>query len=273
MRSLPQGLARLSRIPARCRRDVWLFSKLDNWREALAAEWHHTPLHRVRLRSGVVLEGPDTIELAFLFQETWLRRIYSPPGYEIGPGETVVDIGANIGVFATYAATRAPNVKVYAYEPFPGNVKWLRHNVEASGLANIEVRQQAVGAETGTRYLQVNADDWIMHSFFGEQTKGSQGLPVDCISFDDLMQTHRIERCDLLKLDCEGSEYEILQRCAPETLRRVRRIVGEYHEGLTIDGTGEELCRFLESRSFRIERFERDEVEGCNLICARNTAF
>jgi FkbM family methyltransferase len=271
--NVSQGLARLRRIPARCRRDAWLFSKLENWREALAAEWHRTPLHRVRLRNGIVLEGPETIELAFLFQETWLRRIYSPPGYEIGPGEIVIDIGANIGVFATYAATRAPDVRVYAYEPFPGNVEWLRHNIRESGLTNVQVYPKAVGAETGTRYLQVNADDWIMHTFFGGQDKASAGIPVECISFDDLMAAEGIEHCDLLKLDCEGSEYEILQRCAPATLRRVRRIVGEYHEGPTIAGTGAELCRFLESHSFRVERFERDDVEGCNLVCARNTAW
>jgi FkbM family methyltransferase len=271
MSDLAQTLARLGRIPARCRRDVWLLSKLANWREALAAEWHRTPLHRVRLRNGIVLEGPETIELAFLFQETWLRQIYSPPGYEVGRGEIVIDIGANIGVFTLYAATRARDVQVYAYEPFPENVKWLRHNVTSSGLTNVRVQQKAIGAETGVRYLQVNADDWIMHSLFGGG-ETARGLPVDCLSFDDVMNGEGIAQCDLLKLDCEGSEYEILQRCAPETLKRVRRIVGEYHEGPFITGTGAELCRFLEARSFRIDRFEHHDA-GCGVLCARNLAF
>lgn len=265
-----KGLARLGRIPARVYRDAWLISKLENWREALSAEWHRTPLHRVILRSGIVLNGPETIELAFLFQETWWRQIYSPPGYEIGKGETVIDIGANIGVFSTYAATRAPGVQVYSYEPFPENVKFLRQNVTASGLTNVRIHQQAVSAETGVRHLQVDSNDWIMHSLFGEPNEAEPGLTVDCISFDEVLNSNGIEYCDLLKVDCEGSEYEILQRCAPETLRRVRRIVGEYHEGPHIEGTGEELCRFLESNSFRIERFESNV--GCGEFCARNTA-
>ena len=89
---------------------------------------------------------------------------------------------------------------------------------------------------------------------FGDSTT-TAGVAVDSVSFDDLMNKESIDHCDLLKLDCEGSEYEILQRCAPDTLRRVRRIVGEFHEGPHLSGTGADLCRFLESRSFRIDNF------------------
>ncbi len=252
MNDLSHKLAKVGRIPARIRRDAWMISKLTNWREVLTSEWRRTHLNSVKLRNGVVLDGPDTIELAFLFQETWLRRIYSPPGYEIQSSDTVIDIGANIGVFAVYAATQASDVKVYSYEPFPENVKWLRSNVEKSGLTNVQVNQQAVGAESGVRYLQVNADDWIMHSLFGEGTATQKRLAVDCVSFDDVMNANGIERCDLLKLDCEGSEYEILQRCAPESLRRVRRIVGGYQEGPHIEGTGVSQCRVRESKYFMI---------------------
>jgi FkbM family methyltransferase len=271
MSDLSEKLARVRRVPARLSRDAWLIGNLENWREALTAELRHTPLSQVRLRSGVVLECPHTIDLAFLFHETWVRRIYSPPGYEIGPGETIIDIGANIGVFATFAATRAAGVRVFSYEPFPENVKWLRNNINKSGLTNVQVFQQAVSGNTGLRYLQVNSDNWIVHSLFGETTTTQPGLQIDSVSFDDIMSKEHIDRCDLLKLDCEGSEYEILQRCAPETLKRVRRIVGEYHEGPHIGGTGEQLCRFLESRSFRIDNFKRDD--GFGVLSAYNLAF
>lgn len=271
MSDFSQKLARVGRTPARLSRDAWLIRHLKNWREALIAEWTSTPLNRIRLRNGVVLESPITIDLAFLFQETWLRRIYSPAGYEIGPGENVIDIGANIGVFATFAATRAPGVKVFSYEPFPENVEWLRNNVNKSGLSNVQVLQQAVSAETGVRHLQVNSENWIVHTLLGEGSATQSQLAVECISFDAIMNRKDLKHCDLLKLDCEGSEYEILQRCAPETLRRVRRIVGEFHEGPHIDGTGEDLCHFLESRSFRIDNFEL--YEGCGVLSAYNLAF
>jgi FkbM family methyltransferase len=271
MSDLSQKLAKVGRAPARLSRDAWLLRHVENWREALIAEWTHTPLKQVRMRNGVVLESPPTIDLAFLFYETWLRRIYSPPGYEIGSGETIIDIGANIGVFATFAATQAPEVRVFSYEPFPENVEYLRNNVDKSGLTNVKVFQQAVSGDTGVRYLQVNSANWIVHSLFGESTTTEPGLPIDSVSFDDIMIKEGIESCDLLKLDCEGSEYEILQRCNPDTLSRVHRIVGEFHEGPHIHGTGEGLCRFLESRSFRIDNFKRDD--GFGVLSAYNLAF
>jgi len=162
-------------------------------------------------------------------------------------------------------------VRVHAYEPFPDNVSWLLQNVEESGLTNVEVHQQAVAGKSGVRLLQIDPSDWIMHSLFERGADTGEGLPVECISFDEVVNGTATGGCDLLKIDCEGSEYEILQGCAPETLRLVKRIVGEYHEGPHLNGTGRDLCRFLESRSFRIDRFESYDAI-CGVFCARNTA-
>jgi FkbM family methyltransferase len=263
-------LARIARIPERCRRDLRLIYLLENWREALAAEWNRAPLSHVRLRNRVTLSGPETIDLAFLFHEIWVRQVYTPPGYEIREGATVIDVGANIGVFATYAATRAEGVKVYAFEPFPDNVAWLRKNVEGSGLSNIRIFQQAVAGSTAKRFLESDPEDWIMHSLKEEKQDASSGIEVDCISLDDVMSREGIERCDLLKLDCEGSEYEILWNSSPDTLRRVRKIVAEFHEGPGRVSTGRELRSYLESKSFRVDRFHQDV--NCGYMSAYNTA-
>jgi FkbM family methyltransferase len=263
-------IARLTRIPERCVRDIRQIMLLKNWREALAAEWGRRPLPRVQLRNQVVIAGPTSIDLEFLFQEIWLRHTYDPPGYEIAAGDVVIDIGANIGVFATYAATRAPGVRVYAYEPFPESAHWLRQNVAASGLNNVRVHQQAVAAATGTRQLHTDPGNWIMHSLSEAAVSGA-GVEVECVSLADIFRQEGLERCDLLKMDCEGSEYEILPACPPEVLARVRKIVGEYHEGPQYGGTGRELCALLEARSFRIEQFEATGP-NCGYFYARNLA-
>lgn len=267
--TLSAQLSRLRRIPARARRDLRLMRLLRNWREAVGAEITGAPLRSARLRNGVVLEAPGTLDLSFLFHEIWVREIYGPPGYEIRAGESVVDVGANIGVFAAYAATRAPGVRVFAYEPFPGNAEWLRRNVAESGLANVTVRQQAVAGGRGARVLHVFPESWIVHSLVLEDERATEEVTVDCVTLDDVLEENGIGLCDLLKLDCEGSEYEILQGCSPQALARVRRIVGEYHNGEY--GTGEGLRRFLESRSFRVDRLEPLDA-GCGVICAANTA-
>jgi FkbM family methyltransferase len=244
---------------------------LKNWRAALASELGRDSLRRLEMRNGVVINSPETLELDFLFHEIWVRRTYTPPGYEIQPGDVVIDIGANIGVFATYAATAAPGVMVYSYEPFPGNVIWLRKNVQESHLTNVQVYSQAVAGAAGERVLHVNPSSWIEHSLLREEGRDGDGITVECISLDQVLEMETGGRCDFLKLDCEGSEYEILMNCRPETLRRIRRIVGEYHEGPEIDCTGQRLREFLESRSFRIDYFAPLDTDS-GIFCATSVA-
>jgi hypothetical protein len=83
------------------------------------------------------------------------------------------------------------------------------------------------------------------------------------------MDTNRVARCDLLKLDCEGAEHEILRSASADTLRRIRRVAAEYHEGPQFAHSGRELLELLESASFRIDRFEPLDV-GCGVLCATN---
>ena len=268
---LIQKAARLVRVPGRWWRDLRLIRLLQNWREVLAAELTGAGLKRLQLRNGVILNGPNTLDLAFLFQEIWVKQLYTPPGYEIRRGDTVIDVGANIGVFATYAATRAPGVKVYSYEPFPENVSWLRRNLAESRLANVQVHQQAVAGSSGARLLRVSLTNWGVHRL-AEQGIEGEGLQVSCVRLDEIINTNGVEQCALLKIDCEGGEYEILQNCAPDTLKRVRKIVIEYHEGPEHAGTGRELCRFLQSRSFRIDQFESAGVDSGYLSASSTVA-
>ena len=264
-------MERIKRIPKRARSDVRIIRLLNNWREVLRAKLTGAPLKKVQFRNGAVVSAPETVSLAFLFDEICVRTLYNPPGYEIKAGDVVIDIGANVGVFATYAATAAPDVRVFSYEPFPGNLDWLRKNIEESKLANVKVFGEAVAGRPGTSALHVDPSGWIFHSLVREESSEENDILVKCVSLDQVLDDNEIEFCDLLKIDCEGSEYEILMECRPETLGRIRRIVGEYHEGANIKGTGEGLRRFLESRSFRIDYFGALEADS-GIFYATNRA-
>ena len=235
-------------------------SLAENWRDVLSAKFNRKSLHKVKLHNGVVLSAPPEVNLDFLFHEVWLDKVYCPPGYEIEKDNTVIDIGANIGVFAVFAATRASNVKVLAFEPFPENTDWLRKNISESHLSNVTVYQQAVAAVTEERILQTS-DSWIMHSLSEtaaekNETANENGhsVHVQCVSFNDIIE--RIPKCDLLKIDCEGSEYEIFYLSSSETLNKVRRIVGEFHPRDKDKNNGKTLCRFLETKGFDITHYE-----------------
>jgi FkbM family methyltransferase len=263
------NLAKLARIPHRFKREIKTMLTLKNWINAISSELTNASLNNLQLRNGIKLRSPNAVNLSFLFHEIWIDECYNPSGYKIRSNDTVIDIGANIGIFAIYAATRAPGVKVYAYEPFPGCVEWLRKNLTDSGITNVLVYQQAVAGNIGTRRLKADPENWVMHSLTNENSV-DKGIEVNCTTLDEILYVNKIETCDLLKIDCEGGEYEILQNSSPSTLNRVKRIVAEYHEGSSFTGNGEDLCKFLESRSFRIDRFEMVEPNA-GYINAINT--
>lgn len=261
---------RLSRIPKRIYQDLRIALLIKNWREILYSKMAGgTQIESIKFRSGIVLQSPPEVDLNFLFHEVWMDEIYSPPGYEIEKDNLVIDIGANIGVFASYAATRADNVKVIAFEPFPDNVDWLRKNVAESNLSNITIHPQAVGGVTEERILQIS-DSWMKH-VLSEVTNGNNGndLYVRYLNFSDIM--NRIPKCDLLKVDCEGSEYEIFYSSSPETLKKIRRIVGEFHPRGSDGKNGRALCQCLESNGFDITHFTMLENEE-GIFCATNSA-
>src|SRR5438093_401605 len=109
----------LSRARGCLHRNLRLCHLLKNWPEAASVAFERRPVTKLYVRNGVVLSAPSTLSLLFLFDEIWVREFYTPRPYRVQRGDVVIDIGANVGVFALYAATRAADVNVYAYEPFP----------------------------------------------------------------------------------------------------------------------------------------------------------
>lgn len=245
---------RLSRIPKRLQQDQEVFRLLKNWREVLWAKLHNQKVSDLCFRNGFVLRSPKEVNLTFLFHEVWLDEIYNQEGYEISKTDLVVDIGANIGVFAIYAAMKASEGKVFAFEPFPANAEFLHRNIADSGLDNVSAFQKAVAAVNETRQLNVS-EDWIKHSLDSEMPffNVATSIDIECVTLDEVLQNEKV--CDLLKIDCEGSEYEIFYTSSTETIKKIRRIAGEYHEVDSNEKNGISLRKFLEKNNFQIDSF------------------
>lgn len=257
---------RLSRIPKRIFHDFRIVRMITNWKEVLSAKLDGKAVNLLQFRNGAKIESPSQIDLQFLFHEVWVDNIYTPAGYKIKDGDTVLDIGANIGVFAVYAATAARNTQVLAFEPFPENVEYLQKNVQNSNLQNVKIFPQAVAKTNEERVLAVS-ESWIKHSLSKADSE-QPGLRVQTISFDRIMND--IEKCDLLKIDCEGSEYEIFYSATPESLNKVRKIVGEYHQRDKETMNGEALCRFLEKHGFTITSFKVFEGDSGSFCATKS---
>ncbi len=203
---------------------------------------------QVRLRNqGLAFEVRSAMDV-WSVKETFIDRFYEKYGTPVGNHWTVIDIGGGLGEFTLFAAVGHPQNRVLAFEPFGQSFHLLEANVRGSGVSNVEAFNEAVSAQTGTLRLASAAGEPLQFQS-GRDLAGMQAETVPAVSLADLFARQHIERCDLLKLDCEGAEYDILFNAPDEILQRIQRMVMEYHD--QVNGRHHnELSRYLNSKGF-----------------------
>ena len=177
---------------------------------------------------------------------------------ELGPAPVVVDVGANAGYFALYLLANAPGATVYAYEPVSGNFGVLERNraTNAEIAKNLHVFQMAVlGTPRASidLHVQANKEHSMVASVHGGMIgESTRTVRIGAISLAQIVESMPGKAIDLLKLDCEGAEYEIMFETPRDALDRVRRIVMETHVRPGLAHTHEEMVAFLRARGYAI---------------------
>jgi len=150
---------------------------------------------------------------------------------EIDP-KVIVDIGANIGIASIYYATIFPSAKIYAFEPEPNNFKLLQKNI--AGYANIKPYCIALGKENKETTIYNPCSSKNEFSTFSivddpAERESKSGITVTLRKTSEILDEIGARGIDLIKIDTEGSEYDILTSFDEEVLRSVRWIIGELH--------------------------------------------
>jgi len=132
-------------------------------------------------------------------------------------GDTVVDVGANIGWFTLHLAEQVgPTGSVLAFEPAPPAVARLREHVRRNDLSQVEVIPLALGERTeGPRHMRIQS------SYRLDGIDSDQEAEVATTTLDDYLQHHPVSRLQFIKIDTDGMEIAVL-RGAEGTLRRYR---------------------------------------------------
>jgi FkbM family methyltransferase len=211
--------------------------------------------------------------------ETFKRGQYRRPGFELRPDDTVIDIGANIGMFALWVEPQIPRGRLICIEPNPRSLECLRLNISQNDLRNVTVVAAAAGSENGTMELACHPGwEGLAHNaafdapwFFNNSMTGrlarwllqrslrhphqaaeAKPIVVQQMPLARIMDEHGMTTVNFLKVDCEGSEYEILRSLDAADWERIERAVIEYHDF----GRGRnhrELMQILRDNGFEVE--------------------
>lgn len=209
----------------------------------------------------------------WVIKEVCLDQCYLNPNLEMVHNPVIIDIGACLGAFAVDAGSRYPKGRIYAYEPFLPSYELLNRNIGMNHLPNVSAFPYAVAGLPGNRKLYLNSRYPMLHSMVpSDQTGPQTAVEIRATSLDSIMADNAIDRCDILKIDCEGSEFEIVLEASDETLERIRFVSLEYHDGVTALAHGD-LVRFLADRGFDVAVRANPVHSWLGNLYAFNTAF
>jgi FkbM family methyltransferase len=202
----------------------------------------------------------------FSFQEIYQDKTYEQhPDFVTRAGWVVLDIGANVGVFAVQQARR--RARVYAFEPNPKCLSRLRKTVAANRLTGqIQVLDFALGASPSFGTLLAADDVTCLGAVLPDEEPSAdpqRDIRIECL--DNVAATLAIEHIDLMKIDTEGAELAVL-RGSVDTLHRVDRIVLEYHSRSLL----ESAVSLLEAQNFiKVLQIGSDEETQRGILYVR----
>ena len=128
------------------------------------------------------------------------------------PGMVFVDIGANIGTYSLFVASRCSDrARILSFEPHPRTFAKLAFNVRANGFSSIEAINEGVGAEKGEVSLYSSGGNNIGTASILPQAVGKENrVDIKVAVLAETLAARNIERVDLLKIDIEGFEDRAL---------------------------------------------------------------
>jgi len=177
--------------------------------------------HEVKIGEEIVtlydLEGSRTLD--FVIPEAIYGDEYKTNSINFQPGDTVLDIGANVGSVSIMLAKKYPFLQIYSYEAHPINYQNLQKNIQENNIKNIKAFNYAVySVDDHLIKINLNSDNTgATNSFVDTSLHPEVYLPeysdveVPTISLDSIIRSNSITRVKFLKVDCEGAEFEIFE--------------------------------------------------------------
>jgi FkbM family methyltransferase len=228
------------------------------------------PLAKLRWRGHDVFYRPATSDPLAIYQVLLRQRgkaeYYLPLALK---PEVILDIGSNIGASILFFHEQFPAARIYGFEPHPETFQVLQKNVGA--LPGVEVFNYGLGAADANISVPFDGADFSRFMSKDKTADWSGPLtPTACQikHAGEVMKTLGLTKVDLVKIDCEGAEYDVLTALPPDLLHQSKWIVGEMHDEAAFQLLALLAPHFdLDLKKRMFAPFFR--FHACNLACAR----
>ena len=204
---------------------------------------------------------------------------------DLGRGDVVIDVGANIGQFSEVALAYNPLIELHAFEPIPAVFKELSNRMAAFGdvkLSNCALGSQSTQGELKVRRFDectslLNPTDKLEQGLLGLDLSVEDTIRIEISTLDEYVKQNSVEQIKLIKLDVQGYELEVLKG-AEHSLKITDWIyleaqIQELYVGAP---TFSEIASYLKSRRFAIVRMcafkydENEELFECDMLFKRD---
>lgn len=167
------------------------------------------------LVDGVRIVVPDSLDLITPYvlqeQQDWFEDEIKFLRHLLQPGQTIIDIGANYGVYTlSMAQAVGASGRVWAFEPATGTADLLAQGIAANRFEQVTLERSAVSSSPGNAQLFLHANSEF-NSLVQDQATVGDSETVTLVTLDDRRDAYGWQQIDFLKMDAEGEEHNILK--------------------------------------------------------------
>jgi FkbM family methyltransferase len=130
----------------------------------------------------------------------------------VAAGDTVYDIGANLGYVSLSLAKRVgPHGRVVAFEPVPRNIELFRRNIEVNGSSNVRLLEVAASDKAGEAVIRIAENPSTASLIWHRNNPSATEIGIRTESIDELVEADELGSPKFVKIDVEGAEGAVLE--------------------------------------------------------------
>ncbi len=176
---------------------------------------------------------------------------------QLKPGMTVIDVGANVGVYTFSAAQQVGSTgKVLAVEPFSTCLSCLQETCHLNQLSWVTICRGAASDSPGTAHLALHSANELNEVIVADSPLLASGNveEIACFTLDSLIEQENLSQVDWLKIDAEGHELQVLKGSEQILARFSPKILYENIAGSK--GSNLPVAEFLQAQGYQLFRYQ-----------------